>query len=118
MIRRLKGGVSAFAGRRLKGGCCIGWLRVRAAGFRRRVSPAALAVAAGQLGDRLALRHEAAAAEPDLLDRAAVPALAAHRLATTMAGNAFAAEARTLDRLGLGGMDVGQIRRTLDEGFR
>ena len=39
-------------------------------------------------------------------------------LAATMAGNEFAAEARTLDRLGLAGMDTAQIRRTLEDGFR
>jgi opine dehydrogenase len=40
------------------------------------------------------------------------------RLAATMAGNEFAAEARTLDRLGLAGMDAAQIQRTAEEGFR
>jgi opine dehydrogenase len=40
------------------------------------------------------------------------------RLAATMAGNEFAAEARTLDRLGLTGMEAAQIRRTVEEGFR
>jgi len=39
-------------------------------------------------------------------------------LAQTMAGKDFAAEARTLDRLGLVGMDAAQIRRTVAEGFR
>ncbi|HXP06687.1 MAG TPA: NAD/NADP octopine/nopaline dehydrogenase family protein [Stellaceae bacterium] len=39
-------------------------------------------------------------------------------LAQTLAGNDFAANARTLDRMGLAGMDAGQIRRTLAEGFR
>jgi hypothetical protein len=34
-----------------------------------------------------------------------------------MAGNDFAAEGRTLDRMGLAGMDAGQIRRTLEHGF-
>jgi opine dehydrogenase len=38
-------------------------------------------------------------------------------LAQTLAGNDFAADARTLDRMGLAGMAAGQIRRTLDEGF-
>jgi opine dehydrogenase len=40
------------------------------------------------------------------------------RLATILAGSDFAADARTLDRMGLAGMDVAQIRRTLDEGFQ
>jgi opine dehydrogenase len=40
------------------------------------------------------------------------------RLASILAGNAFATEARTLDRLGLAGMDTAQIRRTVEEGFR
>jgi opine dehydrogenase len=40
------------------------------------------------------------------------------RLAAILAGSDFAATARTLDRLGLAGMDAAQIRRTLDEGFR
>ena len=35
-----------------------------------------------------------------------------------MIGKDFAAEARTLDRLGLAGMDLPQIRRVVDEGFR
>jgi opine dehydrogenase len=39
-------------------------------------------------------------------------------LAQTLAGSDFAANARTLDRMGLAGMDAGQIRRTLAEGFR
>jgi hypothetical protein len=39
-------------------------------------------------------------------------------MAQTLAGSDFAASARTLDRLGLAGLDAGQIRRTLDEGFR
>jgi opine dehydrogenase len=34
-----------------------------------------------------------------------------------MTGKDFAAEARTLDRLGLAGMDLPQIRRIVDEGF-
>src|SRR5207247_6145128 len=37
-------------------------------------------------------------------------------LAQTLAGNDFAAEARSLDRMGLGGMDAAQIRQTLAEG--
>ena len=36
----------------------------------------------------------------------------------TLAGSDFAADARTLDRLGLAGMAAAQIRRTLVEGFR
>jgi opine dehydrogenase len=40
------------------------------------------------------------------------------RLAATMAGNDFAAEARTLDRLGLTGMDMAQIKQTVEDGFR
>jgi opine dehydrogenase len=40
------------------------------------------------------------------------------KLAQTLSGNDFAAHARTLDRMGLVGMDAGQIRRTLAEGFR
>ncbi len=35
-----------------------------------------------------------------------------------MAGNDFATEARTLDRLGLAGMDAAQIQETLEQGFR
>jgi opine dehydrogenase len=38
-------------------------------------------------------------------------------LAQTLAGSDFSANARTLDRLGLAGMDVGQIRHTLTQGF-
>ena len=34
-----------------------------------------------------------------------------------MTGNDFAAEGRTLERLGLSGMDGPQIRRVMDEGF-
>ncbi|HEV2185651.1 MAG TPA: NAD/NADP octopine/nopaline dehydrogenase family protein [Stellaceae bacterium] len=40
------------------------------------------------------------------------------KLAQTLAGSDFAANARSLDRMGLAGMDSGQIRRTLMEGFR
>jgi opine dehydrogenase len=40
------------------------------------------------------------------------------KLAQILAGTDFAANARTLDRMGLAGMDVGQIRQTLIEGFR
>jgi len=39
------------------------------------------------------------------------------RLAQTMAATDFAADARTLDRLGLAGMDAARIRRTVEEGF-
>jgi opine dehydrogenase len=39
------------------------------------------------------------------------------QLAMTMAGRDFAAEARTLDRLGLAGLDAAQIRRTVENGF-
>jgi opine dehydrogenase len=39
-------------------------------------------------------------------------------LACAMAGNNFAKEARTLDRMGLSGMSVAQIRETLEHGFR
>jgi opine dehydrogenase len=39
-------------------------------------------------------------------------------LAQTLAGKDFAEDARTLERMGLAGMDAGQIRRTLEEGFR
>jgi hypothetical protein len=35
----------------------------------------------------------------------------------SMTGKDFAAEARTLERLGLHGMDAPQIRRVMDEGF-
>ena len=34
-----------------------------------------------------------------------------------MSGKDFEADARTLDRLGLSGMDGPQIRRVMDEGF-
>jgi hypothetical protein len=34
-----------------------------------------------------------------------------------MAGNDFAAEARTLQRMGLAGLNLAQIRATLDRGF-
>jgi opine dehydrogenase len=40
------------------------------------------------------------------------------RLAAILAGNEFAAEARTLDRLGLVGVSMAQLRRTVEEGFR
>jgi len=39
-------------------------------------------------------------------------------LATILAGSDFAATTRSLDRMGLAGMDAAQIRRMLDEGFR
>ena len=38
-------------------------------------------------------------------------------LVRKMTGKDFAAEARTLERLGLSGMDGPQIRRVVDEGF-
>ncbi|MGA3005313.1 MAG: NAD/NADP octopine/nopaline dehydrogenase family protein [Acetobacteraceae bacterium] len=40
------------------------------------------------------------------------------RLAQTLAGNEFASTARTLERMGLGGMDAARIRHTVVEGFR
>ncbi|HEU0218340.1 MAG TPA: NAD/NADP octopine/nopaline dehydrogenase family protein [Stellaceae bacterium] len=40
------------------------------------------------------------------------------KLAQILAGSDFATDARTLDRMGLAGMDAGRIRRTLMEGFR
>jgi opine dehydrogenase len=40
------------------------------------------------------------------------------KLAQAMAGTDFAANARTLERMGLAGMDAVQIKRTLTEGFR
>jgi opine dehydrogenase len=40
------------------------------------------------------------------------------KLAQTMAGSDFPAHARTLDRMGLAGMDAARIRLTLAEGFR
>jgi len=49
----------------------------------------------------------------------ATPAIdAVIKLAQTLAGGDFAANARTLARMGLAGMDGGQIRRILAEGFR
>jgi opine dehydrogenase len=39
-------------------------------------------------------------------------------LAQTLAGSDFAADARTLGRMGLAGMDSAQIRLALAEGFR
>jgi opine dehydrogenase len=48
----------------------------------------------------------------------AAPAIdAVIKLAQTLAGTDFAADARTLDRMGLTGMDAGQIRRILAGGF-
>ncbi|MBV8936702.1 MAG: NAD/NADP octopine/nopaline dehydrogenase family protein [Alphaproteobacteria bacterium] len=38
-------------------------------------------------------------------------------LGKIMTGDDFAATARTLDRLGLSGMDTPQIRRVVDQGF-
>ncbi len=40
------------------------------------------------------------------------------KLAQTLAGTDFASAARSLQRMGLGGMDAAQIRRTVAEGFR
>ena len=40
------------------------------------------------------------------------------RIASVMAGNDFAADARTLARMGLAGMDLAQIRETLEHGFQ
>jgi opine dehydrogenase len=40
------------------------------------------------------------------------------KLAQTLSGSDFAVDARTLDRMGLAGMDAAQIRRTLEIGFR
>lgn len=49
----------------------------------------------------------------------ATPAIdAVIKLAQTLAGSDFAADARTLERMGLAGMDAEQIRQTLAEGFR
>jgi opine dehydrogenase len=49
----------------------------------------------------------------------ATPAIdAVIKLAQALAGTDFAENARTLYRMGLAGMDSGQIRRTLAEGFR
>jgi hypothetical protein len=39
------------------------------------------------------------------------------RIASVMAGNDFAADVRTLDRMGLAGMDLAQIRESLEHGF-
>ena len=39
-------------------------------------------------------------------------------LAQTLAGRDFADDARTLERMGLAGMDAAEIRRTLSDGFR
>jgi len=39
------------------------------------------------------------------------------RLAQTLAGRDFADTARTVDRMGLAGMDAAGIRRTIEEGF-
>jgi opine dehydrogenase len=48
----------------------------------------------------------------------AAPAIdAVIKLAQTLAGTDFAADARTLDRMGLAGMDADQIRRILAVGF-
>ena len=48
----------------------------------------------------------------------AMPAIdAVIRLTTILAGSDFVATARTLDRMGLAGMDASQIRRTFESGF-
>jgi opine dehydrogenase len=48
----------------------------------------------------------------------ATPAIdALIEIVRSMTGNDFAAEGRTLGRLGLNGMDAPQIRRVMDEGF-
>jgi opine dehydrogenase len=48
-----------------------------------------------------------------------VPAIdAVVKLAQTLADSDFAADARTLDRMGLAGLDAAQIRRTLVDGLR
>ena len=48
----------------------------------------------------------------------ATPAIdAVIRLAVILAGSDFAATARTLDRMGLAGMDAGQIQQTFENGF-
>jgi opine dehydrogenase len=39
-------------------------------------------------------------------------------IAQCMAGKDFAANARTLDRLGLAGMGAAQIRQVMEEGFQ
>jgi opine dehydrogenase len=39
------------------------------------------------------------------------------RLASIFAGTDFAKEARTLERMGLAGMGVGEVRKVLAEGF-
>jgi hypothetical protein len=39
-------------------------------------------------------------------------------LAQTLSGSNFAATARTIERMGLAGMDAAGIRRVLVEGFR
>jgi hypothetical protein len=48
----------------------------------------------------------------------ATPAIdAVIRLAVILAGSDFDATARTLDRMGLAGMDAAQIGRTFESGF-
>ena len=49
------------------------------------------------------------------VDTPAIDALV--EVVRSMTGKDFVAEARTLERLGLGGMDAPQIRRVMDEGF-
>jgi opine dehydrogenase len=49
----------------------------------------------------------------------ATPALdAVIAVASIMAGTDFASSARTLDRMGLAGMNAAQIRRVVDNGFQ
>ena len=45
------------------------------------------------------------------------PAIDALAIVRSMTGEDFAAEGRTLERLGLAGMDATQIRRVMEEGF-
>jgi opine dehydrogenase len=49
------------------------------------------------------------------VDTPAIDALV--EVVRSMTGKDFAAEGRTLERLGLNGMDAPQIRRVMDEGF-
>ena len=58
---------------------------------------------------------QVAALTPETLAQAVEDAVI--RLAAVLAASDFAATARTLDRMGLAGMDAAQIRRTFDRGF-
>ena len=50
--------------------------------------------------------------------RVGTPAIdALVEIVRSMTGNDFAGEGRTLERLGLDGMDAAQIRRVVEEGF-